>query len=368
MQRIKFSFFLIFLVFGHPIFAVAPETNLKKINSEISHLKETLASKQHQKSKLYLNLAKTEKDLSFEVQQVKILEQDLNKKALRVDKLKQDIYRLNQDVKTLQLKLANDISVHYKRGSHSILKWVFHNNHHQTFEQMLIYNRYLMDARQKDLAHFQLTQNMLLKEEALIKDELSKQQARKHLLLTHQNQLDKDKQTQEILIKHLATMIQSEEQKLAEFEKNKENLTKLIQSLSFRETKTNKAFSKMQHQLPKPLTGSIRTLPSNQGLRFLAKEGSAVYAIYPGKIVFSDWLKGYGLLLIIDHGQGYMTLYANNQALFKTKGSYVKQSEQIATVGHSGGHQEPGLYFEIRANGKTLPPMQWLKEVRISAT
>lgn len=98
----------------------------------------------------------------------------------------------------------------------------------------------------------------------------------------------------------------------------------------------------------------------NQGVTFFADEGTAVTAVYPGKVVFSDWLKGYGLLLIIDHGQGVMTLYAHNQSLFKSKGQTVFQNEQVASVGHSGGIKQNGLYFEIRLRGKAVPPLSWL--------
>ena len=98
----------------------------------------------------------------------------------------------------------------------------------------------------------------------------------------------------------------------------------------------------------------------NQGVTFFADEGTVVNSVYPGKVVFSDWLKGYGLLLIIDHGQGFMTLYAHNQSLFKRTGQMVKQSEPIASVGHTGGIRQNGLYFEIRVKGKAVPPMTWL--------
>ena len=93
---------------------------------------------------------------------------------------------------------------------------------------------------------------------------------------------------------------------------------------------------------------------------FYAAEGAAVTAVYPGKVVFSDWLKGYGLLLIIDHGRGFMTLYAHNQSLFKQKGDSVNQGEQFATVGHSGGLKQNGLYLEIRQRGQAISPLAWL--------
>jgi septal ring factor EnvC (AmiA/AmiB activator) len=117
----------------------------------------------------------------------------------------------------------------------------------------------------------------------------------------------------------------------------------------------------MRKKLPLPIHTAHKSLTTmNQGVTFFADEGTMVTAVYPGKVVFSDWLKGYGLLLIIDHGQGYMTLYAHNQSLFKRKGESVLQNEQIASVGHSGGIKQNGLYFEIRDKGKAVPPLGWL--------
>jgi septal ring factor EnvC (AmiA/AmiB activator) len=98
----------------------------------------------------------------------------------------------------------------------------------------------------------------------------------------------------------------------------------------------------------------------NQGVTFFADEGAEVTAVYPGKVVFSDWLRGYGLLLIVDHGNGFMTLYAHNQSLFKNKGQWVSQNEHIANVGHSGGIKQNGLYFEIRLQGKAISPLGWI--------
>ncbi len=126
-------------------------------------------------------------------------------------------------------------------------------------------------------------------------------------------------------------------------------------------TQTKQPFTKMRKKLPMPVKVGHQALQKvNQGVTFFAGEGTPVTAVYPGKIVFSDWLNGYGLLLILDHGQGFMTLYAHNQSLFKRKGATVLQGEQIATVGHSGGLKQNGLYFEVRHRGKAIPPLDWL--------
>jgi septal ring factor EnvC (AmiA/AmiB activator) len=87
----------------------------------------------------------------------------------------------------------------------------------------------------------------------------------------------------------------------------------------------------------------------------------AIYAVYPGKVVFASWLRGMGLLTIIDHGHGFMTLYGHANSLYKKTGDFVQAGEVIATVGQSGGQQDSGLYFQLRDNGKPLNPELWFR-------
>jgi len=96
-----------------------------------------------------------------------------------------------------------------------------------------------------------------------------------------------------------------------------------------------------------------------QGVSLKAAEGSPVRSVHNGRVVFADWFKGSGLLLIVDHGDGYMSLYAHNQSLLRETGDWIKAGEPIATVGTSGGQLKPTLYFEIRHNGKPVNPGHW---------
>ena len=92
-----------------------------------------------------------------------------------------------------------------------------------------------------------------------------------------------------------------------------------------------------------------------------ASEGSAVRAVHGGRVVFADWLRGAGLLVILDHGNGYLSLYGHNQRLLKNAGDIVKAGESIATVGTSGGQDTPALYFAIRQQGRPTDPAQWCR-------
>ncbi len=99
----------------------------------------------------------------------------------------------------------------------------------------------------------------------------------------------------------------------------------------------------------------------SNGIRISGREGQEIAAVHHGRVVFSDWLRGFGLLVILDHGKGYMSLYGNNQSLYKDVGDWVEAGELIATVGQSGGQRTPGVYFEIRYQGKASNPMRWIK-------
>jgi septal ring factor EnvC (AmiA/AmiB activator) len=101
---------------------------------------------------------------------------------------------------------------------------------------------------------------------------------------------------------------------------------------------------------------------SSSGVLIGAPAGTTVKAVADGTVVFSEWMTGYGLILIVDHGNGYMSLYAHNDALLKDAGDAVKRGEAVANVGNSGGQGKPGLYFELRRNGKPVDPATWLQK------
>ena len=99
-----------------------------------------------------------------------------------------------------------------------------------------------------------------------------------------------------------------------------------------------------------------------EGLMIPAAEGTQVEAIHHGRVVFADWFRGSDLLLILDHGDGYMSLYGHNQSLLREVGEWVAVGDAIATVGNSGGRQRSALYFEVRKNGKPTDPRSWCKK------
>jgi len=130
-----------------------------------------------------------------------------------------------------------------------------------------------------------------------------------------------------------------------------------------------KPLAQRRGKLPKPLTGRIRSrfggkLPDgrpSRGWLIDGKAGDPVHVVAYGRVAFADWLRGYGLIVIIDHGDGFLSLYAQNESLLKSVGDWVHGGETVATVGRSGGQSSPALYFELRRNGNPVDPAVWLK-------
>ncbi|WP_093385913.1 murein hydrolase activator EnvC family protein [Rugamonas rubra] len=129
------------------------------------------------------------------------------------------------------------------------------------------------------------------------------------------------------------------------------------------------AFAGLRGQLRAPVAGKLAARfgakrgdgPSWKGVFIRAAEGSDIHAVAGGRVVFSEWLRGFGNLIIVDHGGQYMSIYGNNQSLLKRAGDVVKGGEPIASAGNSGGNEESGLYFELRHQGRAFDPATWVK-------
>ena len=212
-----------------------------------------------------------------------------------------------------------------------------------------------------------------------IKDNLSQLQATQQSLIQEKQNIhllaEQIKQKQNVLENHYIERQHVLSSLHSQLQKQEEHLSQVFKTLKENHSITPayidpvQNFSKMKKKLSLPVQspGTVLSLipqakKKNAKKTYIdAKEGTPVVAIFPGKVVFSEWLRGVGLLIILDHGNGYMSLYGNNQTLYKSLGDTVNQGEMIARVGQSGGQAKPGLYFEIRKDGETLDPTPWFK-------
>ena len=178
------------------------------------------------------------------------------------------------------------------------------------------------------------------------------------------------------LVAKLETDIKGNTQSLQQLQEDAENLQKLLTEIQhqqqIQQRKREQKFTSLKGRLPWPASGYLSKFfgspkiggVSWDGVLITAPEGREVKAIHHGRVAYSDWLRGYGLLMIIDHGEGFMTLYGHNQSLFKEVDEWVDAGEAIALVGNSGGQKNPGLYFSIRKEGKPTDPRKWCNRTK----
>ena len=173
-------------------------------------------------------------------------------------------------------------------------------------------------------------------------------------------------------IARLNDQLENDQQRLAVLAENKRNLDTLLAKLALAAPSAHikrTPFSEATNSLAMPVNGK----PSNrfgakrntdirwQGWLIPAPQGEPVSAIFDGHIIFSDWLRGQGLIIVIDHGEGWLSLYAQNHSLLRGEGEFVRQGDIIAKVGASGGSERTGLYFEMRQKGKPIDPADWIQ-------
>ena len=340
---------------------------LTQVTTKMKALQYTLTHDKTARNNLYRALTKTEQQISTHTQTLHTIQHDLEKKQQATLNLQRAVNANQQQLRLQQHALANHARARYYIGEALPLQWLLNPDAPQAIDQRLTYYQYIIQADQRLIRKIQeTTQTLALNQNSLNQDLIQLKQL-KNTLLQQQNKLEQMKHQHHTVIHALDQSIQTKQEVLADCRQNQAHLQTLLNKLSkpalshLPRRAMRAPLMRFNGTFASPLkTTPTRTQQQNQGILLFAHQGTPVSAILPGKVVFSDWLNGYGLLLIIDHGQGMMSLYAHNESLFKPKGTFVKQGDQIATVGHSGGLRENGLYFELRRRGKVVPPRQWL--------
>lgn len=368
ITHISFYFFLaITSVLPQVLYADAPKmkkakSELKQLDYKITHLKQNLSSAQDKTIEITKELARTEKKIGDCIAKLRHIEGQINISQTSIKTLENEIEQLTKTLKDQQSLLAKHIRARYMMGEYQPLKWLLNLDNPTQTSRLLTFHQYIIKSRQHMIENVQKTQKKLAMSQTTLHQKMLVQQQLQQELKKQQHTLAEEKRHNTTVIQSINKDIQNKQQTLVQFQRNRDNLTQLLKTLTQQSAALPRfPFISMRKKLPYPLKTTRQNIHIlNQGLIFFASEGTPVDAVYPGKVVFSDWLNGYGLLLIIDHGRGFMTLYAHNQSLFKQKGSVVNQGEQIASVGHTGGIKQNGLYFEIRQRGKAVPPLNWL--------
>ena len=349
------------------------EKKLQALASEISKFKEMLDKTHGEKSNLESNLEFNEKNINDLLKKIQTIESDLSKGEDKIGRLFNKQKELQRAKSEQQQYIANQIRAAYKIGDQEYLKILLNQEDPSQISRMLTYYDYFNRARAEQVEAYgqtiQQLQNVAVligaENQVLVKNRSNLQRQRSVLL-----GVQEEKRKILIALKKEISTTGKEIEKLVADRQQLELLIQRIQhGVANLSTPTNVVpFASLKGQLLLPVAGKITHRFGNRrnagklrwtGLFINAPEGDPVYAVHYGRVVFSDWLRGFGLLTIINHGEGYMSLYGHNQVLYRVTGDWVTAGETIATVGNSGGQQNPGLYFEIRVAGKTADPQSW---------
>ncbi len=309
-------------------------------------------------------LAATEIKLGEQVLNVHNIKQNILNKQNIINETALEISHLKNTLDMQQAMLAHHLQARYSMGKNQPMQWLLSQKKSSHFSRQLTLYQYLIESDKTLITSIRQTTQQLVKKEATHNIELASLNELQNNALKQQKDLLLIKMSHQKLVQAIVQTIKTKKETLKSCQEDQARLQTPLKKVSQTIPKriiANISAVQLKPHLANPLQNKAsHAAHINQGLFFSAPEGLAVNAVLPGTVIFSDWLKGYGLLIIIDHGNQTMTLYAHNESLFKHKGQLVKKGEQIATVGHTGGLRENGLYFEIRRRGKAIPPRQWL--------
>jgi septal ring factor EnvC (AmiA/AmiB activator) len=349
---------------------------LEKLRGEIKTLRSELDADRERKQDLQEQLRNMEKQIGAATALLKALDIQLTGQRRELAALQREQAAQKSDLANQREGMARQIRAAYTIGQQEFFKVLLNQQDPAAVTRTLTYYDYFHRARLKriEVINDKLTALTLVQQaiegqtEAL---EQTRQEQR-----AEKDQLEQTRGERATVLGKLDERIRDKGERLQLLLEDQKRLETLINRLADEaiEKQTaqadKQAFATLRGRLPWPTQGRLTARYGSarvegnlqwQGVLIDSEEGVDVRAISHGRVAFSDWLRGFGLLIIIDHGDGYMSLYGGNQSLYKEVGDWVDASEVIAGVGNSGGRQQAALYFEIRQNGKPINPLKWCK-------
>ncbi len=352
----------------YPLFSfAASQQELKGVSSEINRQKKALTSQEKQLNELQKSLKDQELGISKLEREIKQTKADLAQADKNINKLEekislQEAQRQAQEEELKQLLQTYYVTERAKANGHLLNQGVEEDRISQYFQHLAKARAKVIDAITKTTQELAHNKNQLELEKEQIETLLKQQSEKRTALASTQSNR---KQT----LNKIQSSIKNDKRYLAELQRNETRLKAEIAKAAKRNAVPMDGLGKQRGKLPWPLKGSVLhnfgTRQTGQvnwkGMVLSANYGQQVKAVYPGTVVFAEYLRGYGLVVLLDHGKGDMTLYGYNQALTKKEGDKVTAGEVIALAGDTGGQDRPSLYFEIRRNSEAQNPKSWLK-------
>jgi septal ring factor EnvC (AmiA/AmiB activator) len=359
------------------------KAEMAKLQKEIEALQKELQQVQGTRSSLQKELQKSEEEINKLQQKANEINKELKQQNNELNQLKTERSQLEQAKKKQQTQIAEQMRAAHKLGEQSEVKVLLNQDSPDQLSRTMKYHSYFMEAHASKMQEFQET---IARIDALTPEiekktlELGAKQAQ---LDEQRKQLKSRQDERQKALAKVNNQFKDKNQQLNQANEDRRRLQALLERVTQRVATSGainspayvplpaggEKFSQRKGRLPWPTQGSlIHRFGSPRitgqitwnGAYIAAPMGNQVIAVHHGRVVFADYFGGHGLLVIVDHGEGYLSLYAHNQSLLKKAGEPVRAGEAIANVGNSGGQASTGLYFEIRHQGHPIDPGGWL--------
>lgn len=369
--------------------AAAPATSaqkeeLKQLRGRIEALQNRLAASEETKSEAVDALRESEHAISETNRTLRELAGQQREVNARLAELQSQRQRSSADIEVQQARLARLLYQQYAGGQPDALKLLLNREDPNRIARELYYLTHLSRARADLISGLRSNLGRLTDLTRATQEQSAELAAIHTEQQTLRKRLETDKRARKDVLVKVSRQIEKQRREISTLKRDENRLAKLIEQLSRMLSRSRSerlrnerlpdaagdgtTFSQLKGRLNLPVRGELRNRfgsPRESGLSWkglfiAAPAGQEVKAIAAGRIVFADWLRGFGNLLIIDHGGGYMSLYGNNESLYKRVGEATQGGETVAGVGNSGGNTNSGLYFEIRYQGKAFDPLGWV--------
>ena len=349
------------------------ERELEVVRERINALKESMDASAGERDRLTTELQALEVRISEKRIRIKELERQQRYTANKKQTLDTELAEREAHLDAESAALAEQVRAAYMSGGQEKLRLLLSQRDPATLGRLMAYYRYLNEYRAEniDAVIVQIARLDELRQQIAAEEKRLQELARERY--GELTDLQASQEGRSALLAELRKKIAKEGLEVERLAAQEQDLTRLIAELSSilsdYPIRSEAAFSELRGKLTWPIAGTLLhdfgqpraggELKWN-GVVLAARRGQEVRAVYHGRVAFADWLSGMGLLIIVDHGEGFMTLYGYNETLLKNAGDWVAPGDVIATVGESGGQSEASLYFELRRGTKPVNPRQWV--------
>jgi septal ring factor EnvC (AmiA/AmiB activator) len=370
------------LIAASPPLAAAGDENaqarLEDVRRRIQALDRRLNQSRMQRDGVATELRDTELAVGRVTAEIAALDRQRSEQRKRLENLERRRGRVRANMKHLRGSMARYVRAAYATGRQDQFKLLLNQENPATLSRALTYYAYFNRERAERIRALATDlQELADIKESIDRDNTELARLRQRKSAARGRLADQRRRRQEVVAK-LAKELVDQDARLARLRQDEQKLEELVAELA-KELARELAdippaeirqvpFRELKGKLPWPTVGSIRYrfgTPrgggdlSWKGVLVTARPGTPIHAVSHGRVAFADWLRGFGLLMIIEHGDGYMSLYGHSESLFKDVGDWVEAGERIGQVGDSGGRETSGLYFEIRHRGTPVNPMRW---------